>query len=161
MVVAASSPLLTALLRENPARHAVLLLPHLSFSLLSRLVDFLYHRLPGLPPELAATAECLGIPVPPRPAPRPGASEEQEVPCWTRSQPANNNLGLTPRPATTAKLSPRPVPAPKLPGWSQQQMCQAIECVVSQRMRFTQASTKFGIPKVLSSALQNSYSYCW
>ena len=35
----------------------------------------------------------------------------------------------------------------KFPQWSQTQMFQAINCVINQQLRFTQASVKFGIPK--------------
>lgn len=35
----------------------------------------------------------------------------------------------------------------KCPAWTQCQMFEAINCVISQRLRFTQASVKFGIPK--------------
>lgn len=35
----------------------------------------------------------------------------------------------------------------KAPTWTQSQLKQAIEAVVTQQMRFTQASARFGIPK--------------
>ena len=35
----------------------------------------------------------------------------------------------------------------KCPTWTQCQMFEAINCVITQRLRFTQASVKFGIPK--------------
>ncbi|CAH1961155.1 unnamed protein product [Acanthoscelides obtectus] len=35
----------------------------------------------------------------------------------------------------------------KTPTWSQSQLKEAIEAVVTQRMRFTQASARYGIPK--------------
>ena len=35
----------------------------------------------------------------------------------------------------------------KSPTWTQSQMYQAIDCVIKQQLRFTQASVKFGIPK--------------
>lgn len=36
---------------------------------------------------------------------------------------------------------------PKSPGWTRQDLQEAIEAVVTQKMRFTQASSKYGIPK--------------
>ena len=35
----------------------------------------------------------------------------------------------------------------KYPSWTQTQMYQAINCVIKQQLRFTQASVKYGIPK--------------
>ncbi|XP_049818957.1 uncharacterized protein LOC126264558 [Aethina tumida] len=35
----------------------------------------------------------------------------------------------------------------KTPTWTQEQLKEAIEAVVNQRMRFTQASARYGIPK--------------
>ena len=35
----------------------------------------------------------------------------------------------------------------KLPSWSQSQLKEAISCVLTQQMRFTQASARFKIPK--------------
>ena len=35
----------------------------------------------------------------------------------------------------------------KLPSWSQSQLQDAIESVITQRLRFTQASARYGIPK--------------
>ncbi|KAK9882669.1 hypothetical protein WA026_022720, partial [Henosepilachna vigintioctopunctata] len=35
----------------------------------------------------------------------------------------------------------------KTPTWTQDQLKEAIEAVVTQKMRFTQASTRYGIPK--------------
>jgi len=35
----------------------------------------------------------------------------------------------------------------KVPPWSQNQLQEAIEAVITQKLRFTQASTKYGIPK--------------
>ena len=37
--------------------------------------------------------------------------------------------------------------ASKVPAWTQSQMFQAIDCVIRQQLRFTQASVRFGIPK--------------
>ena len=35
----------------------------------------------------------------------------------------------------------------KVPSWSQAQLKEAITCILTQQLRFTQASTKFKIPK--------------
>merc|ERR1712183_749286 len=35
----------------------------------------------------------------------------------------------------------------KLPSWSQTQLQEAIESVITQKLRFTQASSRYGIPK--------------
>merc|ERR1711997_707567 len=35
----------------------------------------------------------------------------------------------------------------KVPPWSQSQLQEAIESVITQKLRFTQASAKYGIPK--------------
>ena len=36
---------------------------------------------------------------------------------------------------------------PKIPSWTQEQLKEAMEAVIKQKMRFTQASTRYGIPK--------------
>ena len=36
---------------------------------------------------------------------------------------------------------------PKCPSWSQAQLKEAINCILTQQLRFTQASARFGIPK--------------
>ena len=38
-------------------------------------------------------------------------------------------------------------PSSKLPSWSQSQLQEAIESVITQKLRFTQASMRYGIPK--------------
>ena len=56
--------------------------------------------------------------------------------CHRRLALKNNNSLVT---AKTA--------AAKLPSWSQAQLKEAISCILTQQMRFTQASAKFKIPK--------------
>ena len=41
----------------------------------------------------------------------------------------------------------KPHPTIKTPSWSQAQLKEAISCILTQQMRFTQASAKFKIPK--------------
>ena len=48
---------------------------------------------------------------------------------------------------TEKKRKARSLSAVKFPQWTQTQMFQAINCVIKQQLRFTQASVKFGIPK--------------
>ena len=45
------------------------------------------------------------------------------------------------------RLVRRAAPHVKYPAWTQTQMYQAINCVINQQLRFTQASVKYGIPK--------------
>merc|ERR1719427_1943688 len=40
-----------------------------------------------------------------------------------------------------------PTSSSKLPSWSQSQLQEAIESVITQQLRFTQASMRYGIPK--------------
>ena len=47
----------------------------------------------------------------------------------------------------SAKNNNTLVKSPKTPSWSQAQLKEAISCILTQQMRFTQASAKFKIPK--------------
>merc|ERR1712013_929582 len=48
---------------------------------------------------------------------------------------------------TTKLKTKESSPSSKLPSWSQSQLQEAIESVITQQLRFTQASMRYGIPK--------------
>ena len=66
-----------------------------------------------------------------------------------KSIPAANSKGSSSSssPAVNKHKSSSSNKASKLPSWSQDQLQEAITSVITQRMRFTQASSRFNIPK--------------
>lgn len=59
-----------------------------------------------------------------------------------KSHDNNNSIS-----SIKSKLATPNKPGSKQPAWSQEQLQEAIYCVITQRMRFTQASSRYGIPK--------------
>jgi len=54
---------------------------------------------------------------------------------------------LNENPPTNRMKTKDSSPSSKLPSWSQSQLQEAIESVITQQLRFTQASMRYGIPK--------------
>lgn len=65
-------------------------------------------------------------------------------PIKTELFPSNLVINAPPTPPSS---KPRDTPSSKLPSWSQSQLQEAIESVITQQLRFTQASSRYGIPK--------------
>ena len=66
-----------------------------------------------------------------------------DVPILLKSNDNNNKVTNKTKKRNKTK-NPAGV---KYPTWTQCQMFEAINCVITQKLRFTQASVKFGIPK--------------
>ena len=64
----------------------------------------------------------------------------------TGSEPTSSSA-TKPRHSSSSSGDKHSAPGSKLPNWSQSQLQDAIESVITQRLRFTQASAKYGIPK--------------
>merc|ERR1719471_2743630 len=64
----------------------------------------------------------------------------------TGSEPTSSSA-TKPRHSSSSSGDKHSAPGSKLPNWSQSQLQDAIESVITQRLRFTQASARYGIPK--------------
>ena len=71
----------------------------------------------------------------------------QSLPNVSSSNTSSNQHMTKPRPAAANIPDKHLQNGSKLPNWSQSQLQDAIESVITQKLRFTQASAKYGIPK--------------
>ena len=71
----------------------------------------------------------------------PQQSQQKKSPTSSQLQQSGSN------PNKSHQSSSKSKNANKLPSWSQDQLQEAITSVITQRMRFTQASSRFNIPK--------------
>lgn len=152
-------------------QHTVLILPHVSYEDLVNIVHYVYtgdvsiaaHSLDSF----LTAARCLQL---------SGVQPMEEEDCMPQdlsmkslhkrtrleeSPPSCPASSAASRPGQESLLSRETAKSPrqtktgdrhlhqncKLPSWSQSQLQDAIESVITQRLRFTQASARYGIPK--------------
>ena len=150
-------------------QHTVLILPHVCYEDLVSIVHYVYtgdvsiasHRLDSFL-MTAKSLQLTGVEAPPH--------EDDSLPqdlsmksqskrarlddfshCPDSSPPpqtATTPTVETVKPARQYKTSDKQFHQNcKLPNWSQSQLQDAIESVITQKLRFTQASARYGIPK--------------
>ena len=136
-------------------QHTVLILPHVSYEDLASIVHYVYTGDVSIPPHrldsfllTARSLELSGLDCPPY--------EDESLPQDLSMKSINKSP--SPRPESQLRKSFSSSKAGKaadkqfqqnckLPSWSQSQLQDAIESVITQRLRFTQASARYGIPK--------------
>ena len=147
------------LLETSPSNADTVLLPDYTTTELHNLVDLAYHRRGA---AAAASPVCDGVVSTIKSTTRDHDQPEDLSIHRRKSNPKktfncslylkdcggktkNNNKSQSstskPRRRSSAQA------ASKVPAWTQSQMFQAIDCVIRQQLRFTQASVRFGIPK--------------
>ena len=134
-----------------------MILPHVSYEDLVSIVHYVYTGDVSIPPHrldsFLLTARSLGLSgldCPPY--------EDESLPQDLSMKSHNKRPDSSPSPRPESQLRKslsKPGKAVdkqlqqncKLPSWSQSQLQDAIEAVITQRLRFTQASARYGIPK--------------
>ena len=136
-----------------------MILPHVSYEDLVSIVHYVYTGDVSIPPHrldsfllTARSLELSGLDCPPY--------EDESLPQDLSMKSHTKSPSPSPRPESQSQLrkcfSSKPGKAAdkqfhqqncKLPSWSQSQLQDAIESVITQRLRFTQASARYGIPK--------------
>ena len=130
-------------------QHTVLILPHVSYEDLLSIVHYVYTGDVSMPPHrlesfllTARSLELSGLDSPPY--------EEESLPQDLSMKSLNRRPDSSPSPRASrpGKSGDKQLQQNcKLPSWSQSQLQDAIEAVITQRLRFTQASARYGIPK--------------
>ena len=130
-------------------QHTVLILPHVSYEDLLSIVHYVYTGDVSMPPHrlesfllTARSLELSGLDSPPY--------EEESLPqdLSMKSHNRRPDSSPSPRASRPGKSGDKQLQQNcKLPSWSQSQLQDAIEAVITQRLRFTQASARYGIPK--------------
>ena len=139
-------------------QHTVLILPHVCYEDLLSIVHYVYTGDVSMAPHrldsfllTARSLELSGLDCPPY--------EEESLPQDLSMKSHNKRPDSSPSPRPESQLrkcfSSKPGKSGekqlqqncKLPSWSQSQLQDAIEAVITQRLRFTQASARYGIPK--------------
>ena len=131
-----------------------MILPHVSYEDLVSMVHYVYTGDVSMPPHrldsfllTARSLELSGLDCPPY--------EDESLP-QDLSMKSHHKSPSPPSPRPESQLrKPGKTSAAdkhlgqncKLPSWSQSQLQDAIESVITQRLRFTQASARYGIPK--------------
>ena len=152
-------PLARLLLETSPSSADTVLLPDYTVAELHNLVDLAYHRR-----EVAASPWPLGDEVANTTTKNTYHDQPEDLSIHRRkSNPKktfncslylkdcggktkNNNKSQSSSSKPRRRRSEAQA-ASKAPTWTQSQMFQAIDCVIRQQLRFTQASLRFGIPK--------------
>ena len=134
-------------------------MPHVCYEDLVSIVHYVYTGDVSLPSHrldsfllTARSLELSGLDCPPY--------EDESLPQDLSMKSHTKSPSPSPRPESQSQLrkcfSSKPGKAAdkqfhqqncKLPSWSQSQLQDAIESVITQRLRFTQASARYGIPK--------------
>ena len=134
-------------------------MPHVCYEDLVSIVHYVYTGDVSIPPHrldsfllTARSLELSGLDCPPY--------EDESLPQDLSMKSHTKSPSPSPRPESQSQLrkcfSSKPGKAAdkqfhqqncKLPSWSQSQLQDAIESVITQRLRFTQASARYGIPK--------------
>ena len=130
-------------------QHTVLILPHVSYEDLLSIVHYVYTGDVSMAPHrldsfllTARSLELSGLDSPPY--------EEESLPqdLSMKSHNRRPDSSPSPRASRPGKSGDKQLQQNcKLPSWSQSQLQDAIEAVITQRLRFTQASARYGIPK--------------
>ena len=139
-------------------QHTVLILPHVCYEDLLSIVHYVYTGDVSMAPHrldsfllTARSLELSGLDCPPY--------EEESLPQDLSMKSHNKRPDSSPSPRPESNLRKCFPSKPgksgekqlqqncKLPSWSQSQLQDAIEAVITQRLRFTQASARYGIPK--------------
>jgi len=157
--LAAASPMLRSLFQDNDKKHTVLILPHVSYEDLVNIVHYVYtgdvsiasHRLDSFL-MTAKSLQLVGVEAPPyeddslpQDLSMKSLAKRARLEDCPISSPQSVEAVKSPRQTKTSdKLQHQNC---KLPSWSQSQLQDAIESVITQRLRFTQASARYGIPK--------------
>ena len=135
-----------------------MILPHVCYEDLLSIVHYVYTGDVSMAPHrldsfllTARSLELSGLDCPPY--------EEESLPQDLSMKSHNKRPDSSPSPRPESQLrkcfSSKPGKSGekqlqqncKLPSWSQSQLQDAIEAVITQRLRFTQASARYGIPK--------------
>ena len=135
-----------------------MILPHVCYEDLVSIVHYVYTGDVSIAPHrldsfllTARSLELSGLDCPPY--------EEESLPQDLSMKSHNKRPDSSPSPRPESHLrkcfSSKPGKSGekqlqqncKLPSWSQSQLQDAIEAVITQRLRFTQASARYGIPK--------------
>ena len=148
------------LLETSPSSVDTVLLPDYTTAELQNLVDLAYHRRGA---AAAASPVCDGVVSTIKSTTRDHDQPEDLSIHRRKSNPKktfncslylkdcggktkNNNKSQSSSSKPRRRRSSAQA-ASKVPAWTQSQMFQAIDCVIRQQLRFTQASVRFGIPK--------------
>ena len=135
-----------------------MILPHVCYEDLLSIVHYVYTGDVSMAPHrldsfllTARSLELSGLDCPPY--------EEESLPQDLSMKSHNKRPDSSPSPRPESQLRKCFPSKPgksgekqlqqncKLPSWSQSQLQDAIEAVITQRLRFTQASARYGIPK--------------